>query len=361
MATSLQRIERLYISKTRESSFNTLITAGANYNWVVADTPLLYFIQQEFRDDRGRNGSEFLANRCPTYWPSPAFNISTDADFDTAARLMLRWAGGAVTDTTVLALLAGKHVAPMLVDADGLELPSFDLISVNNAASGDASFLYGGVVVGQFTLSQEGVNQAKAQFNLIGSGIHKRPHSVSSLPSSPSFPCFRPFSYFSYDNGDPVDLAAGCELRSWTVTGNNNVNPPADRCTSDSAQDPGDPTAAITAAAAAYNSQLTHGDRTLEGQFVVLLDSIAQYDDIVNSTDITGLTIGVRGADLDPTGTPGVTFESLKIVVPTSLFKDPVNVDSNGKAGFQVSWEVTSTGAAAASVEVVNGTIGTFA
>ncbi len=361
MSVSLQRVEKLYISKTREGTFNTLETTGTNYLRAVTDTPLLYFAQQEFRDDKGRNGSEFMSTRCPTYWTPPAINLATDADFDLAARLWLRAVGGTIADTEIIALLAGKHVAPMLVDADGLALPSFDCISVNDAASGDASFLFGGMVVAQATLAQEGVNQAKATFNLIGSGKHKRPHAVTSLPSAPSFPCFRPFAFFTYDNGDAVDLGAACQLRSWTVTLNNNVTPANDRCTADSAQDPGDPSAAVTAAAAAYNSVLNHNDRTVEGQFVILLDSIAQYDDIVNSTAITDLVIGIRGNDLDPDGTPATTYEFLKIKVPTSLFKDPVNVDSQGKAGFQVSWEVTSTGAAAASVEVQNGIIGTFA
>ena len=354
----LQRSARTYISKTRESAFNDSNTTGANYLRAISDTPLVTIPNIEWRDDQGRSGSEFASSLCPTYWTSPGLALSTDVDFDLVGRLWLRAAGGTVTDSTVVSLLAGKHSAPMLDAASSLQLPSFNFITVVEGSG--ASFRYTGAVVDQATLSRTGIETAKASFNILGSGKHYAPHGVTSLPSAPSFSCLRPFGYLSYDDGSPVDLGADCDLRDWTITLNNNHNAANDRCNADSTQYGGDPTDTTTDLQAAYNSRLLHGDRTVTAQVTVLIPAttLAQWDDMINGTDLTNFTFGARGADLDPGGTPATTYEFIKIIIPTSRFRQIVNVDNNGKAAIQCDLQPLTSGSSLITVEVQNSTIG---
>lgn len=355
MAEFLTRVSALYVSKAPEGSFNTPVTTGANFKRVVTDSPLVKIINAEKRNDLGRAGSEFATTQCNTYFEPVAVSIAGDVDFDAMSRLWLRAVGGPITDATVVTAAAFSHTAPMLSSASGLQLPSSTLISVIEGSS--ASFLYAGCVIDQATLSQDGVNVAKASFNILGSGKHRKPHAVTSLPSAPSFACLKPFAYLSYDDGSPVDLGAGCTIRSWNVTLSNNHNAVNDRCTGDSSQNAGDYTASGGASDAAYNSKLTHGDRTVTATFTILLDSIAQWTDMMANTAITSIVFGVRGAVLDA---GGPTYESLKLTIATGYFEKVEAVDSNGKAAITVTVLATSTGTSLLSVAVVNATSGTF-
>lgn len=357
----LQRSAITYISKTVEAAYNDSITAGASYNRVIQDTPLITIPNQEWRDDLGRNGSEFASAQCPTYWQNPTLNYSADGDYENIGRLWLRAAGGTITNTTTVALLAGKHSAPMLPSSSGLQLPSFNFAT--HLAGSDATYRFTGCVVDQATLSKTGVEFAKAQFNIIGSGKHYNPYGITSAPSAPAFACGRPFAFLSYDNGAPVDLGADCDTRDWTVTLNNNHNAANDRCNADSAQDPGDPTSTGGAGEAAYNSKLEHGDRTVTASITILIPatSLPQWDDMTSNTALTNFTFGIRGADLDPGGTPDTTYEFLKIIIPSSKFRQIVNVDNNGKAAIQCDLFPLTSGTSLITVEVQNSTIGTFA
>ncbi len=359
MTTYLQRAAKLYIGKTVEGSYNASNTTGSNYLRAVNDTPLVTIPVQEFRTDQGRAGSEFASAVCKTYWEPSGINVAADADFDLAARLWLRAAGGTITNTTVVSLLAGKHTCPMLPESSGLQLPSFNAISVMEGSG--YSFRYAGMVVGQATMSQEGVNAIKTSFSLVGSGKHWSPHGVTSLPSAPSFTCLRPFAYLSYDNGDPVDLGAGCTVRDWTVSLDNALNPQGDRCTGDSTQDAGDPTASGGASDAAYNGKLHHRDRSVTAQITIEADAADEWDDMVEGVTLTDVTFGARGADLDPGGTPDTTYEYLKIIIPTAKITRLVNVASDGKFAIQMDLLPITSGTSVLTVDVVNSTIGTFA
>lgn len=353
----LQRSIETYISKTREATYNESITAGANFLRAIQDTPLISVPNQEWRDDLGRGGTEFASAQCPTYWSNPTLNLASDADFELIGRLWLRAAGGPITDTVPVALLAGKHSAPMLSSASGLQLPSFNFAT--NLGGTDATYRFTGGVVDQATLSKSGVEFAKAQFNIIGSGKHYNPYGITSAPSIPTFACGRPFAYLSYNNGGAVDLGADCSLRDWTVTLNNNHNAANDRCNADAAQDPGDPTTFATAGAAAYNSKLEHGDRSVSASVTIEIPAttLSQWDNMTANTALTNFTFGIRGIDLDPGGTPATTYEFLKIIIPTAKFRQIVNVDSNGKASIQCELFALTSGTSLLTVEVQNSNV----
>jgi hypothetical protein len=227
----LQRNAVLYIQKTRESSYNTPETTGSNYLRAVTDNNVVFIPNPEKRNDLGRAGSEFATGQCNTYWQPTAIAVAGEVDFNAVmARLWLRALGGTITDATVVTAAAFSHTAPMLPGSSGLQLPSFNALA--DIPGSGADYLYTGLVVDRARLSQDGAGVAQCSFDLIGSGKHRSPGNVSSLPSASSFTCVKPYAYLSYNNGGAIDLASGtCRVKSWFVELSNNHSPQNDRCT----------------------------------------------------------------------------------------------------------------------------------
>lgn len=357
MAEFLQQEASVYVSKRRETVFNTPYTAGADFLRATSQNPLVLIPEMEKTDDGNRSGnsSEFPTTQCNQYWLPPAASFQDQAGFDLAGRLALRGAGGAVTTTTVVAVVAFKHAANMLPKASGLQYPSSTIIS----ELGGASFLFPGCVVDRFRLSQEGVNPVQAQFDLIGSGKHRSPHAVTSLPTVPAFSCLKPKSFLEYtDDAGLQDLTVGCRVRSWFVEIGNAHAPADDRCIGDPEQKEGDFTLATGAGVASTLSKLTRGTRVVTAQIVILLDStMPQWAKMAQNIALTNITFGARGAVLDGAGP---TYESLKVIIPNGRFSAVQEQDSNGKAAlvlnFKAMFDATAIGA---KVEVVNGLSGT--
>lgn len=358
MAEFRQSEASLYVSKRRETTFNTPYTAGADFLQATSQNPIVLIPELEKTDDANRagNSSEFPTAQCNQYWTPPAASFSDQANFDLFGRLALRGVGGAVTTTTVVASVAFKHAANMLAKSVGLQYPSSTLIS----ELGGASFLFAGNVVERFRLSQEGVQPVVAQFDLIGSGKHRSPHAVTSLPTVPSFSCLKPKSFLEYtDDVGLKQLANLCTVRSWFVEVVNSHAPADDRCIGDSTQNAGDFTASGGASDASYNSKLTRGNRIINAQIVILLDStMPEWLKMASNTALTNVTFGARGAVLDGAGP---TYESLKVIIPNAKFASIQEQDSNGKAAlvlnFKAFYDATAIGA---KVEVVNGTSSNF-
>lgn len=355
MADYLQLDSRLYVSKNRETAFNTPYTTGAAFLSATSTSPVVLIPELEKTDDAGRagNASEFPTAQCNQYWSPIAASFSDQANFGLASRLALRAVGGAVTGpTTVVAALAFQYTANMLAKSVGLQLPSSTVIS----ELGGASFLFPGCVVERFRLSQEGVAPVIAQFDLIGSGKHRSPHAVTSLPTVPTFSCLKPKSYLNYtDDVGLVDLTTACRIRSWSVEIVNGHAPADDRCIGDSSQDAGDYTASGGASDAAFNSKLNHGVRQVNAQIVILLDStMPEWLKMASNTPLTNITFGARGAVLDAAAP---TYEYLKVIIPNGRFAAVQETDSNGKAAltlsFKTFYDATAIGA---KVDVVNGT-----
>lgn len=353
MAEYRQNEASLWVSKAPEPAFNTPVTTGANFLSATTQNPIVLIPELEKTDDANRagNASEFPTAQCNQYWAPPAASFSDQANFGLHGRLALRSVGGTVADTTVVAAVAFKHAANMLAKSVGLQYPSSTVIS----ELGGASFLFAGCVVERFRLSQEGVQPVVAQFDLPGSGKHRSPHAVTSLPAVPAFSCLKPKSYLEYtDSGGLKDLTTGCRVRSWFVEIVNNHAPADDRCIGDSTQDAGDYTASGGASDAAYNSKLTRGDRVVNAQIVILLDStMPEWLKMAENEALTNITFGARGAVLDGAGP---TYESLKVIIPNGKFAAVQEQDSNGKAAlvlsFRAFYDATAIGA---KVEVVNG------
>lgn len=359
MADFRSRDARLYVSKRPETSFNTPYTAGADFLKATPDTPNIAIPQMEKRNDQGRAGSRFAHKQCNTYWLPGAFSWQEDANFELAARLALRGVGGTVTPSTLVASTVYKHTAKMKAGSAGSQLPSSTVISVQEGTG--ASFLNAGVVVNAFEMSQEGTNPVRVAFEMLGSGKHKAPHAVTSLPATPSFDCLQPSSILAYtDSGGTVDLAAGCRQRSWRIRVSNNHDPNNDRCNGDPKQDAGNYAASSGLSAAAYLQKLNAGDPVVEASITLTLDEtspLAEWIKMAENTALTNITFGAVG----PIITGSFTY-ALKAIIPAGEFSAVQWVDSNGKAAITLTFIAFEDGTSdsAVTIEVINATATNF-
>jgi|SRR5882672_262703 len=166
----------LFIS-TREGAFNTPVTVGTNYDRATTQSPAVYIPEPEFSNDAGRagNASEFATGRCLRRFLPETIGITDRANFGLYGKLAMRCVGGApLAPVTLVAVTAFQHAANMLPKSAGLQLPSFNAVT----AVGGASFLWPGVVVDSFAMSQQGDDDVQVQFSLVGSGKHRRPHLI---------------------------------------------------------------------------------------------------------------------------------------------------------------------------------------
>lgn len=352
----LQRASELYISKNPESTFNTPVTTGANFLKATNPNTIALYPELEKRTDLGRAGSEFASTQCNTYWLPPGISIADEANFDLYSRLSLRGVGGTVTDTTVVSSAAYKHSAPMLASSSGLQLPGSTVVTTISGSG--ATWLYAGCVVNQMRMSQDGTNPVQIGFELLGTGKHRTPHAVTSLPSTPSFSCLSPYAFVSFNNGSAQDLATNCQVRSWSIELANNHNPTDDRCIGDTQQIRGDYTTTSGTSASPYVASLNHGDRTVTAEVTVLLDStLTWWQNMADNTALTNITFGVRGAVLDA---GGPTYEYLKWIIPNGYISRVQQVDSNGKAAVNLQFQATTSSTSILTVEVVNSTASSF-
>lgn len=350
MAEFRQKDSSLWISKRRETAYNTPYTTGADFIRATSTNPVVLLPEMEKTDDAGRTGndSEFPTTQFNQHWlPIPA-SLTDRANFDLAGRLSLRGVGGAVNSTVVVASVAFKHVGNMLPKTN-LFQPSSSLIS----ELGGASFLVPGAVVDRMRMSQDGANPVQVQFDLISSGKHRQPHGVTTLPAPPIFNFLNLKPFLQYNDGTLRDLAASCRFRSWFIEINYGHSPQEERCAGDPQQIAGDYTVAAGPSAASYITKITRGDRSISAEIVILLDSTTpEWVQMAANTPLTNLVFGARGKQLDAAGP---TDESLKWIVPRATFSAVKNVDSNGKAALTLSFKtIHDTVAQGVQVEVVN-------
>ncbi len=346
----LTRDAKLYLDKVRESTYNTPQTTNTDYERIVTTNQVVAILNQEFRTDLGRAGSEFASAICNTYWEPTQLAVQGEGDFAAMGRLALRAVGGTITDTTVVSAAAFKHSAPMLSSASSLQLPSFNMIAAVEGSG--ASYLYTGCVVDRFRMEKQAGQVAQMSFDVLGSGKHRSPHGISSLPATPSFACLDTYSFLSYDNGGAVDLSASCRARSWFVELANNHTPANDRCDGDSTQIPGVDTTATGTGKAAYTSKLEHGDRVVSAEIQLELDAnFDEWDDMAEKVTLTNVTLGFRGAILDGTAP---TYETVQVILPSAVFQTARFTDLNGKAGVTLSLLPLTSGTSVMTVEVVN-------
>jgi hypothetical protein len=169
----------LYISD-REGPFNTAIggpTDGTKYKRAGWQNAAVYVPPPEFSTDAGRagNASEWQTGQCLKRFGAAAIGIADRANFDLYGRVGMRCFGGVpLAPETVVSSVAFRHGANLLPKSAGLQLPSFNAITI----SGGASTLWPGTVVNDFSISQQGDADPQVGFSLLTSGKHRIPHLV---------------------------------------------------------------------------------------------------------------------------------------------------------------------------------------
>jgi hypothetical protein len=351
MATFLTNDVALYVSKTRESAYNTDETTGTNYLKVRTQQPGYVLPQVEFINDAGvpGNGHEFATEWCATYIAHPAITFTDDINFGVAGRLALRALGGAVTTAQLASTTAYKHSCSMLTIASGRQLPSTTIA----ALLGGASFRMAGMVVDRYRISQNRADRPQYSCDMVGSGDFTTPHGLTSLPSTvDTAACLNGNStsvYWTDADGTTTFSGATCTLRSWFVEVANSLRL-NDRC-------PGDSTKTLTYDSTttnpAFAGKLLRGSRAVTAQIVILLDStIVPWERFVTGQELTDVTFKAQS------GTEAGTGHKFTVnyIIPKARITSVEPTDNDGDAALTINLVgmYDSTSGGALNCEVIN-------
>jgi len=334
---------KLWASEMPEDSYNDSPTAGADYVPLVSLNPLLMLPKVGKFTDAGRigTGTEFATHQCNDYWSHPAAGLSTDLElFEIYGRLWLRGFGGAVSDTPS-GTTGIRHGSFLQLRSEGRQLPSTAIIVDN----GPNQVLLSGMVVDSMQLVKERTGRPTLSVNLLGSGKHEYPHTVTSLPdySAPSTCPIVADLIVSYTKADStvVNLAedAGCRFRAFSVAVGNNLKTD-DRC-------PGDTLLTMNGAEAPYVRRLLRQIRQVGIQFTFVADdNIIEYAQYLKNDIITDVEVAVQGAVIGAGParfTIGIRFEK-------AVFELVDAIDSEGDMAYTASilplYDSTTTTAA---------------
>lgn len=326
MAEFLSQDILMGLSKLPEAAYNTLFTTAADYETLTTQTPQVLIPQMEKSNNANRVGlgSEFPTLFCNKYWIPPEIPIQDVVDTYNGGRLALRAVGGLVTSSA--SGTGFLHTAAMLPPAAGRQLPSSDLL----AALGGAKYIYSGLVVDRFRLSQQRADDVQYEATLVGSGNWQ---ALAFTPNAPAaIPCSRGNSVeIKYTrNATVVNVTqSSCRVRSWFVELNNNLKR-NDRCAGDpyrvSETDPCD---------AAFVRKLLRGARTAAAQIVLTLDeTLAEVQDVYCNQQVTNLTFTVFGNVIGA----GPTRHALEIVIPVAQMSAVTPADDDGDATIQLDF-----------------------
>lgn len=346
MADFLSQDILMGLSKLPESAYNTHRTTANDYEALTTQTPQVLIPQMEKTNNANRVGlgSEFPTLFCNKYWVQPEIQIQDIVDSYNCGRLLLRALGGAVTSATQGS--GNKHSVAMLPPASGRQLPSSDVL----AALGGAKYIYTGLVVDRFRMSQQRADDVQYEATLVGSGKWIALGFTPNAPTAP--PCSRGNSvsikYTKVISGTPtvIDVTgSSCRVRSWFAEINNNLKR-NDRCAGDpyrnSETDPCD---------AAYTRKMLRGPRTAAAQVVLTLDeNLSEVQDVYCNSQITNLTFTVYGNVIGA----GPTRHAVEIVYPVAQMSAVTPADDDGDATIQLSFapmrDPVTGGGATASV-----------
>lgn len=210
-----------WISKTLESAYNTPEGTGSNYSFIPTVNPFYQLPTIEKVNNANLVGRNAASHTCSTYWSNPAYGLNEDVETDVPARLFRRCLGGSVTDTLVETGVY-DHTFPILSPQVGSILPSFSMVSLLDVAS----FLFAGMMVESFKVSQQGSQRAKFDAQLVGSGKFTNPHGLTGLPALVDPPCmdgFRTVVTYVDDTAATINLSTLGTLIEWMVEHKNNI------------------------------------------------------------------------------------------------------------------------------------------
>jgi hypothetical protein len=106
-----------------------------------------------------------------------AIGLADRANFRLYGKMGMRAFGGTpATPVVVVGGVAFRHSAPLRPKTAGLQLPSFNAVTI----AGGASTHWPGAVVNDFGMSQQGDDDVQITFSLLTSGKHKIPQPIGT-------------------------------------------------------------------------------------------------------------------------------------------------------------------------------------
>ena len=295
MAEFITRDIDLLISKEPESGYNTNYVDAADFQRMLTTGSPLSLPTLEKLDDADRigQGDEFPRQARGNYWSQPKWQISDVLNTGLAALFFARALGGTVTDTLV-ATGVYDHTFSHQEDGAGRQLPSSSVVQ----SVGGQDWLFPGVVVGAFGVSQEGANPPQFTADLVGSGKHVEISAIDPAFGDFPDPITQNFMHgastvLSYNDGSLLDFSAAGRCRNVSFQWANNLR--------ENDRRPGDPILVNNQPfKGAFVNRCLRGRRQLQISLSVTLDeNQREYLKNRDTTAITSLKMLCKGALID--------------------------------------------------------------
>lgn len=380
MAEFLTRNLKMAISATPEATYNGIKTGAADTYLGMLTTGRAYYVpDKEKVDDTGKigTGREFPTEQRSTYVAVPSLEISEELNVDIAALLLRRAMGSAdvvtaVTNTRATPGNPSVAITPASTINDhtwGLDMTNRQLPSSSmlwGIVGSGADYLWGGVVVESYAISQTNSDVPTITVGFVGSGMFKRlsrltangqpvvngtnaytgPYpNTAAAPNlyPPIFPMPTAQRYmigaesellFTPAGGAEYSVTgSGQRMKSFSATLTNNHRTDDRR--------PGDPRVeSAQPRSGHYVMRMNHGDRTVAGDMSIMLDeTLAEFYYAYNDTVLDAFTYRAKGAYLG-SSTPGTESNAqseFEITFPKAYLRGVAGTDDAGDAVLTMS------------------------
>jgi hypothetical protein len=355
MAEYLTRDILLAISNEPEATYNDMYVLASEYQRFQM-TGTGFPVPDKIRfDDLGKigNGTEFPTTQRSGHVIPATMEIADEVNTSIGAILLRRALGGADTTPAGADILeagvAFRHKWGMLNTTLGRQLPSSSVVY----SLGGFDLVWGGCVVDSLTFAQTNADPPTLTAGLVGSGLYKDISDIApafgTLPAItiPQYHLGAETTVEFTDSGGTVVLTANQQIRSYTITLNNN------HITDDRRM--GDPRIlASNIKKGWYVNRMLHGDRTVTAEFTVMIDdTLREFFNSDEDEIVTGFRFTTKGYYI---GASTTNQYQMTIIVPKCYFRTPRFVDDGGNAEMTISiFPVTGATYGLITAEVVNG------
>lgn len=229
MARFYTRNTAMAFSTIPEATYNTASTTDSDYTGILIEPVPLVIPQLEKTPIQGN--TEFPEGFCNGYWQPIQLPFNPPFSFTgLMGRLGLQALGSSVTTAQQGGTAAYKHSAT-LATAAALKGRSFAWVN------DDISWLFAGMVVNRYALSQVGGDLPVCEVEMIGSGKYTNPCPFT-VPSATGVCPPTPVTSISITDDDGTRDLFAQDVFSWRFELNNNANPTTLRQGSDTTQGP---------------------------------------------------------------------------------------------------------------------------
>ena len=362
MADSRIRDTILAISTANESTYNGMVVLASDMSTLVTRSTGIPAPVLEKNDDKGVIGNypngEFASLQRSGFVVPPAFEISNVVSAEMFFKQVRRFLGKAdpvpAAGDIIEAGIAFKHHAAMLANntAAGLQLPSSTFAFSNNGLD----YLYAGCCGNTLQIQQQGGADPTYAIGYVGSGLYKRIRDVAgpvfgtlAAPAAQNYMLGPETQVEFTDDSGLLSLTTAHRLRNITINVQNNLRTDL-RLAGASPVDPADLKKGW------YLDSLTHGDRDAGATMRIALDdTLREFFDANNDTDITNFTMRMRGYKI-PTTAANSRY-TVEVVFGKCHFNGQQVTDDGGDAALDINITPCSDGTnfGIVKVDAING------